>query len=52
MGGGRERLCSRFDATHRLVGQRLVPNPLGVAHVGETARRGWAKLGYTVGLRR
>jgi hypothetical protein len=50
-GGGRERIYSRFDATHRLVGQRLVPNPLGVAHLGETARRAWAKLGYTVGSR-
>ena len=51
-GGGRERLYSRFDATHRLIGGRLLPNPLGVAHMGETARRAWAKLGYTTGLRR
>jgi hypothetical protein len=51
-GGGRERLFSRFDATHRLVGDRLLPNPLGVAHLGETVRRAWAKLGYTTGLRR
>lgn len=51
-GGGRERLFSRFDATHRLVGDRLVPNPLGIAHLGETVRRAWAKLGYTTGLRR
>jgi hypothetical protein len=51
-GDGRERLYSRFDATHRLVGQRLLPNPLGVAHLGETARRAWAKLGYTVGFRK
>jgi hypothetical protein len=51
-GGRRERLYSRFDATHRLVGGRLLPNPLGVAHLGETARRAWAKLGYTTGLRR
>lgn len=51
-GGGRERLYSRFDATHRLIGDRLVPNPLGVGHAGEAARRAWAKLGYTVGLRR
>jgi len=50
-GGGRERLYSRFDATHRLVNGRLVPNPLGVAHVGETVRRAWAKLGYAVGSR-
>lgn len=50
-GGGRERLYSRFDATHRLIGRRLLPNPLGVAHLGETARRGWAKLGYAVGFR-
>jgi hypothetical protein len=50
-GGGRERLYSRFDATHRLIGRRLVPNPLGVAHAGETARRAWAKLGYTIGFR-
>jgi hypothetical protein len=52
LGGGRERLYSRFDATHRLVGQRFVPNPLGVVHLGETARRAWAKLSYTVGFRR
>jgi hypothetical protein len=51
LGGGRERLYSRFDATHRLVGDRLVPNPLGLGHLGETARRAWAKLGYTLGLR-
>jgi hypothetical protein len=51
-GGGRQRLYSRFDATHRLVDGRLVPNPLGVAHLGETARRAWAKLGYTVGFRK
>lgn len=52
LGGDRKRLYSRLDATHKLVGQRLVPNPLGVAHVGETARRGWAKISCTVGLRR
>jgi len=51
-GGGRERLYSRFDSTHRLVGGRLVPNPLGLAHGGETVRRAWAKLGYSTGLRR
>jgi hypothetical protein len=51
-GGGRERLFSRFDATHRLVRDRLLPNPLGVAHLGETVRRAWAKLGYSTGLRR
>ena len=52
IGGGRERLFSRFDATHRLVGSRLLPNPLAVAHSGETARRAWAKLAYATGLRK
>jgi hypothetical protein len=51
-GGGRARLYSRFDATHRLLGTRLVPNPLGVARVGETVRRAWAKLAYTAGVRK
>jgi hypothetical protein len=51
-GGGRSRLYSRFDATHRLTGRGLVANPLAFAHAGETARRGWAKLGYMTGLRR
>lgn len=51
-GGGRERLYSRFDATHRSTSRGLVPNPLGYAHSGETARRAWAKLGYATGLRR
>ena len=51
-GGGRERLYSRFDATHRLIDRRLLPNPLRVAHLGETARRGWAKFGYTIGFRK
>lgn len=51
-GGGRQRLYSRFDATHRLVGGRLLPNPLGVAHLGETIRRAWAKASYTTGVRR
>ena len=50
-GGGRKRLYSRFDATHRLTLRGLVPNPLGIAHVGETTRRAWARLGYTVGFR-
>lgn len=50
-GGGRGRLYSRFDATHRLTSRGLVPNPLGLAHSGETARRAWAKLGYTTGFR-
>ena len=52
IGGGRERLYSRFDATHRLVGSRLVPNPLAVGHSGETVRRAWAKLAYATGLRK
>ena len=51
-GGGRERLYSRFDATHRLTSHGLVPNPLGYGHAGETVRRAWAKLGYATGLRR
>jgi hypothetical protein len=51
-GGGRERLYSRFDATHRLTSHGLVPNPLGYRHAGETVRRAWAKLGYATGLRR
>lgn len=51
-GGGRERLYSRYDATHRLLPSGLVPNPLGVAHGGETARRAWAKLGYSLGVRK
>lgn len=51
-GGGRSRLYSRFDATHRLTRAGLIPNPLGWAHAGETIRRGWAKLAYTTGLRR
>jgi hypothetical protein len=51
-GGGRERLYSRFDATHRLVRGRLVPNPLALAHLGESARRARSKLGYTIGLRK
>ena len=50
-GGGRERLYSRFDATHRLTPRGLVPNPLALGHAGETVRRAWAKLGYTVGFR-
>lgn len=50
-GGGRERLYSRFDASHRLLGGQLVPNPLRVGHLGETLRRGWAKAGYATGLR-
>jgi hypothetical protein len=52
IGGGRERLYSRFDATHRLTAHGLIPNPLSYAHSGETARRAWAKLGYTTGLRK
>jgi hypothetical protein len=52
LGGRRERLYSRFDATHRLIGGQLLPNPLGVARAGETVRRGWAKISYTVGLRK
>ena len=51
-GGGRERLYSRLDATHRLTPRRLVPNPLAVAHSGETVRRAWAKLSGIVGFRR
>jgi len=51
-GGGRSRLYSRLDATHRLTRRGLSPNPLAYAHAGETARRGWAKLGYMTGLRR
>jgi hypothetical protein len=51
-GGGRSRLYSRFDATHRLTRIGLIPNPLGWAHAGETVRRAWAKLGYMTGLRR
>jgi hypothetical protein len=50
-GGGRERLYSRLDATHLLVRGRLVPNPLAVAHGGETIRRAVAKLAYTARLR-
>ena len=50
-GGGRERLYSRFDATHRLTSRGLIRNPLAFGHGGETARRAWAKLGYAVGLR-
>jgi hypothetical protein len=50
-GGGRRRLYSRLDATHRLTGRGLVPNPLAIGHAGETARRGWAKLEYTLGFR-
>lgn len=50
-GGGRERMYSRFDATRRLTSRGLFPNPLGIAHSGETARRAWAKLGYTTGFR-
>jgi hypothetical protein len=52
IGGGRERLYSRFDATHRLLGSVLVPNPLAVAHSGEATRRAWAKLAYASGLRK
>ena len=51
-GGGRDRLYSRFDATHRLTAHGLVPNPLGVAHTGESSRRAWAKLAYATGIRR
>jgi hypothetical protein len=50
-GGGRDRLYSRLDATHRLTPWGLVPSPLAVGHTGETARRAWAKLGYVTGLR-
>ncbi len=50
-GGGRERLYSRLDATHRLTSRGLIRNPLALGHGGETARRVWAKLGYAVGLR-
>jgi hypothetical protein len=52
LGDGRSRLYSRFDATHRLTPRGLVPNPVAVAHLGETVRRAWAKVGYTTGLRR
>jgi hypothetical protein len=51
-GGGRRRLYSRFDATHRLTRRGLVRNPLAIAHAGETTRRAWAKVGYTLGFRR
>ncbi|HZR95974.1 MAG TPA: hypothetical protein VFA56_09780 [Gaiellaceae bacterium] len=51
VGGGRERLYSRFDATHRLVGGMLVSNPLAAGHSGETIRRAWAKVAYATGLR-
>jgi hypothetical protein len=51
-GGNRSRLYSRFDATHRLVARRLVPNPLALGHGGETVRRAWAKLLYATRLRR
>jgi hypothetical protein len=51
-GGGRGHLYSRFDATDRLTAVGLVPNPLGVAHIGESARRAWAKLAYATGMRR
>jgi hypothetical protein len=52
LAGGREHLYSRLDATHRLTRLGVVPNPLAVAHSGETVRRAWAKLGYTAGFRR
>ena len=48
LAGGKERLYSRFDATHRLLGQRLVPNPLRVGRVGETSRRALYKLRHRV----
>ena len=50
-GGGRAHLYSRYDATYRLTRFGLVPNPLAIAHAGETVRRGIAKLGYKTGLR-
>ncbi len=51
-GGGRRRLYSRLDATHRLTRRGLVRNPLAIGRVGETTRRAWAKAGYTLGWRR
>jgi hypothetical protein len=52
LGGGRERLYSRLDATDRLTHWGLVPNPLAMGRVGETTRRAFAKLAYTTGLRK
>jgi hypothetical protein len=50
-GGGRGRLYSRYDATHRLTSRGLVRNPLAYAHSGETMRRAGAKLAYASGRR-
>jgi hypothetical protein len=51
LAGGKARLYSRFDATHRLTRRGLVPNPLRVARVGEKGRRAVYKLRHRV-LRR
>jgi hypothetical protein len=48
LAGGKQRLYSRFDATHRLIGRRLLPNPLRAGRVGERARRGLYKLRHRV----
>jgi hypothetical protein len=52
LAGGKGRLYSRFDATHRAVKGRWVPNPLAWLRVGERARRASHKARHTVLRRR
>lgn len=52
LAGGKQRLFSRFDATHLLVGRGLIPNPGAPLRWREQARRALYKLRHNVGRRR